>query len=118
MRMIKPFDEWAPAFCATFNAIAGYVHATCVEKGFWRRERNPYEMIALMHSELSECVEGLRNHSASSSIPPFAPEEEELADCIIRIMDYAVGRGLHVPEALVAKLAYNSKRPWMHGKTA
>ena len=39
----------------------------------------------------------------------------ELADVIIRIMDYARGKGLNVAEALVLKMEYNTTRPYKHG---
>lgn len=49
-------------------------------------------------------------------IPEFNGYEVELADCIIRIMDTAVSRGLRVAEAIVAKIAHNEGRPYKHGK--
>ena len=43
-------------------------------------------------------------------------EEVELADAIIRIMDHAAGFGLDVAGAVIEKMDYNSKRPYLHGK--
>ena len=43
--------------------------------------------------------------------------EEELADVIIRIMDYAFGKDLDVAGAILAKIEYNQSREFMHGKT-
>lgn len=39
------------------NALAAKINATAAAHGFWDEERNFGEMIALMHSELSEALE-------------------------------------------------------------
>lgn len=104
------------AFIAAFNELAREVHATAVSKGWWDRERNDGEIIALMHSELSEALEAIRNgNPADDKIPPFTGAEAELADVIIRIMDVAPGRHWRVAEAVVAKMAMNRSRPRKHG---
>lgn len=41
----------------SLNAYAAEIHQTAVEHGFWEADRNFGEMIALMHSELSEALE-------------------------------------------------------------
>lgn len=75
-------------------------------------KRNQAEQIALMHSELSELLEGLRGgNKESDHIPGFTFAEEECADTLIRIMDFAVGEKLRVAEALVAKMKFNEGRP-------
>lgn len=84
-------------------------------------KRSDSEQIALMHSELSEMLEAQRhstpaNPFMSDHIPAFTGVEEEAADCIIRIMDNAKGRGWRVAEALIAKIAFNASREHMHGK--
>lgn len=74
------------------------------------KEINDGERIALMHSELSEALEGTRKPGQSEHIPEFTKVEEELADTVIRICDHAVFRKLRLAEAIIAKLAYNMTR--------
>lgn len=73
--------------------------------------------LALAESELGEATEAIREgNPPSEKIPGFSSLEEEVADCIIRLMDFAATRGLRVGEAIVAKMAYNRTRPTRHGK--
>lgn len=104
-------------FSKSFAALAEEVHANSRSKGWWDEERNNGEMIALMHSELSEALEGFRHgNPPDDHIPAFTSVEAELADVIIRIMDMAAARGLRVGEAIIAKHEYNQSRPYKHGK--
>ena len=104
-------------FIKQFNCMSKLVHDWAMRKGFWDEPRNDGEIIALMHSELSEALEALRHgNPADDKVPEFSGFEAELADCVIRIMDTAAARGLRVGEAIVAKMAYNEGRPYRHGK--
>lgn len=108
--------------------------------------RNDGEAIALMHSELSEALEAIRNsepalwyeHSFGGGVGseedhpqafnshdrhgvPGKPQgaASELADTIIRILAYAEHKKIPVIEALIDKHNYNITRPYRHGgKTA
>jgi NTP pyrophosphatase (non-canonical NTP hydrolase) len=84
-------------------------------QGFWDCN-NTGEKIALMHSELSEALEADRKDLTSDHIPDFSGMEEELADCMIRIMDFAGHHELRLSEAITAKLQFNLSRPYKHGK--
>lgn len=75
-----------------------------------RLNRNKGEMIALMHSELSEMMEGERKNLMDDHLPHRRMAEVELADLIIRALDYAGGFGMDLGGAFEDKMRYNSQR--------
>lgn len=110
-------DEALDRAVRTLDFFAKLCYTASLAKGFWSElPRNKGEMIALMHSELSEMLEGVRKPGPDSHIPEFTSEEVELADLLIRAFDYAGGFNLRIGNALEAKLVFNSTRPYKHNK--
>lgn len=93
------------------------IHQTALDKGWWDNgDRNKGELIALMHSELSEALEFLRaGDPLDDKIPQFLGVEAELADVMIRIFDFAEYYNYDVIGAMLAKAEMNKGREYKHG---
>lgn len=98
----------------TISELQDICHDIAVNSGWWEEDRNDGECIALMHSELSEALEALRE--------PWTPENDpminvsiEFADVIIRILEYCGARGIDMEAALLRKIEINRDRPYKHG---
>lgn len=101
----------------TIDNYINIAHEMAVSKGFWDTPETDAGLIALMHSELSEALEGLRHgNPMDSHCPEFTSVEVEMADVFIRICDYSGAKGLRLAEAIKAKMLYNASRPYKHGK--
>ncbi len=92
-------------------------HKTASDAGWYRDPqtgqeiaRNFGEVVALMHSELSEALEADRKGLMDDKLPHRDGREVEFADCIIRILDTAEVLGLDVAGALIEKNRYNKQR--------
>jgi NTP pyrophosphatase (non-canonical NTP hydrolase) len=108
-----------------FNDLAIAIHAWARRQGFYDREFAPdsesryanavpnpcapAEKLCLIHSEVSEALEALRDDDAEA-------EAEEIADVVIRVLDYAAWRGIDLDAEVAAKVEKNEMRPRLHGR--
>lgn len=68
------------------------------------------EKLALIHSEISEAMEGYRKDAMDDKLPGRPQVEVELADAIIRICDLAGALQVDLAGALVEKMLFNAHR--------
>ena len=105
-------------FIRQFNEKAKEAAQVALDHG-WVVKDTPEDKavkIVLMHSELSEALEAVRQgNPQSEKIPEFTLLEEELADVVLRIMNFGHQLNLRVSEAIIAKDEYNEGRPYKHG---
>lgn len=98
----------------TLNDYAAECHAA--NRKWWydsngnRLERNKGELLCLVHSEVSEAMEGERKDLMDDKLPHRKMAEVELADAVMRIFDYAAAFGYDIEGAYLEKLAYNATR--------
>ena len=99
------------------RAAARLSHKTATDAGWYRNlengepvARNFGEVVALMHSELSEALEADRKGLRDDKLPHLDGRAVEFADCILRILDTCEALGLDVAGALIEKNRLNRTR--------
>jgi NTP pyrophosphatase (non-canonical NTP hydrolase) len=104
-------------------------------KGFWDTEDKFYsafnpadsfdlsldkalmvQKLALIVSEISEGIEGLRKDAQDDHLPQYDSLSVELADTLIRILDFCGYYGINIGKITKEKLLFNRSRPHKHGK--
>jgi len=104
-------------FATYLTQLAHLIYQDNAKKGFWDKERNFAEAMMLVVTELSEAVEAARHNNPPSEHVDAGEVEEEIADAIIRLLDWCGGRGVDIGRVVMEKLEYNRTRPYLHGKT-
>jgi hypothetical protein len=113
---------------SSFDALASEIHAWARAQGFYDNEqtvvRDPIlgdvegrvtntslrsEKLMLIVTEVAEVMEALRDGDEEN-------EAEEVADVLIRLLDYAAWRGFSLDREVEAKMVVNRQRPRLHGR--
>jgi NTP pyrophosphatase (non-canonical NTP hydrolase) len=117
------------------NELAKQIHENNKAKGFYEGKKNIGEMLALIHSEVSEALDADREdkhclvdikdmvHIVDDSFFElvFKDEvkdtfEDEIADTMIRCLDMSAYLGIDIESHITAKVRFNKMRPNKHGK--
>lgn len=102
----------------SINEWVKEVHSNSVSKGWWDERPNLPEIIALIHSELSESLEEHRDGKDYFYYSEDGKPEGtaiELVDAIIRIMDYFGSEKIDLEKLIAIKHRYNQTRSYRHG---
>jgi NTP pyrophosphatase (non-canonical NTP hydrolase) len=120
---------------STIQELQSKIHALAVEKG-WHEDRdmsNPHvvaSMLCLIHSEVSEALECVRDretdlwfegrdgqewHGTPSKTDKPCGFPSELADVVIRCLDMAEAMGIDLGKVIELKHSYNQTRSRRHG---
>ena len=126
------------------NALAVEIHENALAHGWWDAPRSFPEVLALVHSELSEALEEYRDgkpmlyyveeverngktiQAVRTDVDDPNTEAEfaghkphgiavELADAMIRILDYCGRAEIDIEDVIRRKHEYNKTRPYRHG---
>lgn len=108
----------APLPVFTLDDWQKYIHAYALEKGWWKRDREPLEVLALIHSEVSEACEDFRDGEDA-----FRYDDDgkpigwavELVDAMIRTLDFLGANQIRTGVVMAEKANYNDGREYRHG---
>ena len=104
----------------SLNDLAADIHMSAKFRGFYDKPPTPLEAHMLMVTEIAEASETIRNRTQDYMLDRNGKphgELAELADCLMRILDWCYYREYDIDQAVADKMEYNRQRPYMHGKT-
>lgn len=105
----------------SLSLLVGTCHSAARQAGWWVNAKtgenvrdNPLcfsNKLALIHSEISEAMEGDRKGLPDDKLPQYEMRCVELGDALIRILDTAGGFGMPLSDATIDKMIFNLVRP-------
>ena len=99
--------------------LQAHIHSVNKKAGWWNDlntgeslvgKRNRGEMLMLIVSEISEAMEGERRDLQDDKLPRRKMAEVELADAMLRLLDYAHAHGYDIAGAMAEKMDFNQQR--------
>ena len=102
-------------YASVINELSSEIYENNVKVGWWPKSPDSDHNIVpaklcLIHSEVSEAMEGHRKSLMDDKLPHRPMCEVELADVIIRVLDLAGALGYDLGGAIQEKRDYNAQR--------
>lgn len=91
------------------NEVARQIHENAVDHGWWDEERGFPEVLEEYRNGRLPTEVYTGNNGKPEGIPI------ELADVIIRVLDYCGYAGIDIDATISQKHEYNKTRPYRHG---
>lgn len=113
----KPLTLGALMMGLGLNDLANDIYLINKSKGWHDKERTALENHMLIVTEVAEATEEVRNGKSEYYLKNGKPEGEaaEIADVIIRCLDYSMAKKWDIEKIVNEKLAYNKTRSYRHG---
>ncbi len=99
------------ALIQELDRLQGQVHDVAVNMGHWEDERSEQEMHAIMHVDLAKATVAVYQQLPLYDFSELEPKGElvELADCVLRVMDYCGSLGISLGQILVRKHLHDAR---------
>lgn len=98
-------------FRTSFDALARISLQVSTVRGHRARYRTNGEKIARAHLQLSDALRALMQGNRTSRRIPHSIAAEQLADLVLRVMEFGLDNKLDIAGALIAKLDHNAAEP-------
>ena len=106
--VIPTDDPWS-YIANALNLASDLIYEHNVAVGWWADGNIPTKL-CLIHSEISEAMEGHRKDLMDKHLPDVPMVEVELADAMIRELDVSRHLNSNIGATFVRKIAYNKTR--------